>query len=78
MRRRSRRFGGSRNSGDDARVAATMLEETGPHCGEAFVVLDSDDRQEVIRRDEAGGVWRVVFSCSWLARRCQITDPSSH
>jgi hypothetical protein len=54
-----------------------MPEETCPQCGEVFVVLDRDDRQEVTRHDEDGGVWRIVFSRNWLAHRCEITD-SSH
>jgi len=53
-----------------------MPEETCPLCGEFFVVLDRDDRREVIRRDEVGGFWRVVISRNQLAHVCEITEPS--
>ena len=53
-----------------------MPEQTCPLCGEVFVVEDRDDLQEVIRRDEVGGFWRVVISSNRLAHGCEITDPS--
>ena len=53
-----------------------MSEQTCPLCGEVFVVEDRDDLQEVKRRDEVGGFWRVVISGNRLAHGCEITDPS--
>jgi hypothetical protein len=61
---------------DAEREAAPMPEETCPLCGEVFVVLDRDDRQDVIRRDEVGGFWRVVISRNRLAHGCAITETS--
>jgi hypothetical protein len=53
-----------------------MPEQTCPLCGEVFVVEDRDDLQEVIRRDEVGGFWRVVISSNRLAHGCEITEPA--